>query len=156
MLSRCARATGGIYYQATRRTESEHLASLERQVGNYFVAAALRQGAGFGSWEGLFGYLAERTGEKRSRAISPAFRLNTCLSSAGHNQTDRAQAEDTSRRDVRTYSLWHARGELLNLRAVACAAEEPTWTPTPGSMTRWRQRAAALEGFMQTFALPAA
>lgn len=64
VLSRFARATGGIYYQATRRTETEQLANLSRIVGDHFQDAALRQGVGFPSWEGLFGYLADRGGEE--------------------------------------------------------------------------------------------
>ncbi len=62
VLSRFARAVGGVYYQATRRTEAEQLAGLSRVVGAHLGDAALRRGAGFDSWEDLFGYVAERAG----------------------------------------------------------------------------------------------
>lgn len=62
VLARFARAVGGIYYQATRRTEAEQLASLSRIIGEHFGDVALRQGVGFPTWEALFTYLAERTG----------------------------------------------------------------------------------------------
>lgn len=64
VLARFARAVGGLYYQATRRTEAEQLAGLSRIVGTHFDDVALRQGVGFPSWEALFGYLAGRDGTK--------------------------------------------------------------------------------------------
>jgi AAA+ ATPase superfamily predicted ATPase len=60
MLSRFAREVGGLYYQATRRTESEQLASLARIIGEHFSDPALQQGIAFPSWENLFRYLMER------------------------------------------------------------------------------------------------
>ncbi|HEX2081643.1 MAG TPA: ATP-binding protein [Longimicrobium sp.] len=60
MLSRFARQVGGIYYQATRRTEAEQLASLARIIGEHFADPALQQGVAFPSWENLFRYLRER------------------------------------------------------------------------------------------------
>ncbi len=60
VLSRFARACGGIYYQATRRTESEQLAGLSRVIGDHFGDAALQSGVAFPSWEALFGYLLSR------------------------------------------------------------------------------------------------
>ncbi len=62
VLSRFARAVGGVYYQATRRTEAEQLAGLSRVVGAHLGDAALRLGAGFASWEDLFEYVAGRAG----------------------------------------------------------------------------------------------
>jgi uncharacterized protein len=64
MLSRFAREVGGIYYQATRRTEAEQLASLARIIGEHFADPALQQGITFPSWENLFRYLVERVDGK--------------------------------------------------------------------------------------------
>lgn len=64
VLSRFARAVGGIYYQATRRTESEQLGHLTRIIGEHFDDAALRQGVSFPSWERLLAYVAERAGDQ--------------------------------------------------------------------------------------------
>ena len=52
-----AEAVGGIYYQATLRTEAEQLAALGQIVAERFDDAALRQTTGFTSWEALFDYL---------------------------------------------------------------------------------------------------
>jgi AAA+ ATPase superfamily predicted ATPase len=60
LLARFVREAGGLYYQATRRTEAEQLARLSRAVGGHFADAALQQGVGFPSWEALFGYITER------------------------------------------------------------------------------------------------
>ena len=45
LLSRFARATDGVHFQATRRTESEQLEGLSRVVGERFADAALVGGA---------------------------------------------------------------------------------------------------------------
>ena len=63
VLSRFARAVGGVYYQATRRTEAEQLAGLSRVVGAHLGDAALRRGSGFATWEDLFEFVAERAGD---------------------------------------------------------------------------------------------
>ena len=63
VLSRFARAVGGVYYQATRRTEAEQLAGLSRVVGEHLGNAALRRSAGFASWEDLFEFVAEHAGD---------------------------------------------------------------------------------------------
>jgi len=60
VLSRFAREAGGIYYQATRRTEAEQLGSLSRIIGEHFDDPALRYGIVFPSWEDLFGYVTKR------------------------------------------------------------------------------------------------
>lgn len=62
ILSRFSRAAGGLYYQATRRTEREQLRNLSRQVGEHFADDALRHGIAFPDWEELFGYLLRRAG----------------------------------------------------------------------------------------------
>lgn len=61
MLSRFAQQVGGVYYQATRRTESEQLASLNRAIGEHFGDAALTGGAVLPSWEALFEYVSAKT-----------------------------------------------------------------------------------------------
>ncbi|MGH7718012.1 MAG: ATP-binding protein [Gemmatimonadaceae bacterium] len=63
LLSRFARAVGGIYYQATRRTEAEQLAMLSRIAGEHFEDPALQQGVSFPNWEALFGYLTGHVGD---------------------------------------------------------------------------------------------
>lgn len=60
VLARFARQVGGLYYQATRRTEAEQLGHLSRVIGEHFDDAALRQGVPFPSWEALLAYLTER------------------------------------------------------------------------------------------------
>jgi AAA+ ATPase superfamily predicted ATPase len=62
LLARFARSVGGIYYQATRRTENEQLARLSSLVGEHFDDPALRHGGPFPDWEGLFRYVVERAG----------------------------------------------------------------------------------------------
>src|SRR5687767_3518049 len=60
LLSRFAREVGGIYYQATRRTEAEQLGGLSRIIGEHFNDPALRHGVAFPSWEEMFGYVTTR------------------------------------------------------------------------------------------------
>lgn len=60
LLTRFAERVGGIYYQATRRTEAEQLAGLTRIVGEYFADPALQRGIAFPGWEDLFGYLRDK------------------------------------------------------------------------------------------------
>lgn len=60
LLTRFAQQVGGIYFQATRRTEAEQLASLTRVIGEHFGDAALQHGITFPSWEDLFGYVTRR------------------------------------------------------------------------------------------------
>ncbi|MEN8151553.1 MAG: ATP-binding protein [Planctomycetota bacterium] len=60
VLSRLARAHGGVYFQATRRTGGEQLADLCRVIGGHFEDSALTQGATLPSWEALFSYLTGR------------------------------------------------------------------------------------------------
>lgn len=62
VLSRFAREAGGLYYQATRRTEGEQLAQLSRIAGDHFDDSALRQGVTFPTWEDLLRYVTERSG----------------------------------------------------------------------------------------------
>lgn len=64
LLTRFARAGGGIYYQATKRTENEQLLRLSTLVGEHFDDPALRHGGPFPDWEGLFRYVAERAGDE--------------------------------------------------------------------------------------------
>lgn len=62
LLSRFARDVGGLYYQATRRTEAEQLATLSRAIGERFEDSALQQGVALPDWESLLGYLAVKAG----------------------------------------------------------------------------------------------
>ncbi len=62
LLSRFARDAGGIYYQATRRTEHEQLLRLSAVVGDHFSDPALKRGIAFPDWESLFGYITDRAG----------------------------------------------------------------------------------------------
>ena len=57
VLARFARAVEGIYYQATRRTETEQLAALSLIIGRRFNDTALLRGVSFPTWEDLFAYL---------------------------------------------------------------------------------------------------
>ena len=60
VLTRFARAVGGIYYQATRRTEAEQLATLSSIIGRHFGDPALANGIGFPTWEALLTYVTTR------------------------------------------------------------------------------------------------
>lgn len=62
VLSRFAREVGGVYYQATRRTEAEQLAGLSHAIGTHLADPALTTGAQLPSWEALFEYLTTRMG----------------------------------------------------------------------------------------------
>jgi AAA+ ATPase superfamily predicted ATPase len=60
LLTRFAEQVGGIYYQATRRTEAEQLAGLTRIIGERFSDSALQRGISFPAWEDLFGYVTDQ------------------------------------------------------------------------------------------------
>jgi uncharacterized protein len=60
VLARFANAVRGIYYQATKRTETEQLAALSQIVGQKYLDAALTNGVSFPTWEALFTYLTQR------------------------------------------------------------------------------------------------
>jgi len=59
LLTRFTERVGGIYYQATRRTEAEQLAGLTRIIGQRFGDPALQRGIAFPTWEDLFGYVRD-------------------------------------------------------------------------------------------------
>jgi AAA+ ATPase superfamily predicted ATPase len=64
LLSHFVRSVDGVYYQATKKTEREQLATLTRIIGRHFDDPALQR-VSFDSWEDLFSYCVERTaGEK--------------------------------------------------------------------------------------------
>lgn len=73
LLSRFARDVEGLYYQATRRTEAEQLATLSGTLGERFDDAALRQGVTLPDWERLLGYLAERAAGDRMLVVLDEF-----------------------------------------------------------------------------------
>ena len=60
VLTRFSQSVGGIYYQATNRTETEQLAALSRIIGTHFDDAALLRGVALPDWESLFQYLTDR------------------------------------------------------------------------------------------------
>ena len=59
LLTRFARATGGAYYQATRKTEREQLLDVSRALGERFDDAALRRVA-LPGWDDVLEYVVER------------------------------------------------------------------------------------------------
>lgn len=59
-LSRYAAEQGGLYYQATRRSEGDQLGALTIAMAEYFDDDALRFGGPFPDWERLFAYLSAR------------------------------------------------------------------------------------------------
>jgi len=59
LLTRFARAAGGVYYQATRKTEREQLLDVSRVLGERFDDAVLRRVA-LPGWDDVFAYVAER------------------------------------------------------------------------------------------------
>jgi AAA+ ATPase superfamily predicted ATPase len=64
LLTRFSEQVGGIYYQATRRTEAEQLAGLTRIIGAHFGDPALQRGISFPAWEDLFGYVTDQADGK--------------------------------------------------------------------------------------------
>jgi AAA+ ATPase superfamily predicted ATPase len=73
MLARFARDVGGLYYQATRRTEADQLAGLSRALGERFQDTALLQGVALPDWERLLAYTAERAGGERCLLVLDEF-----------------------------------------------------------------------------------
>ena len=63
VLARLTREFGGIYYQATRRTETDQLAALSRQIGKRFDDV-LMHNVSFRMWEDMFGYLLRRASQE--------------------------------------------------------------------------------------------
>lgn len=63
LLGRFAREVEGIYYQATKRTESEQLLRLSSIVGAHFGDPALQRGVPFPDWESLFEYITDRAAD---------------------------------------------------------------------------------------------
>ncbi|MDT7858421.1 ATP-binding protein [Rubrivirga sp. S365] len=59
LLTRFARATGGLYVQATRKTEREQLLDVSRALGERFDDAALRR-VSLPDWEAVLDYVVER------------------------------------------------------------------------------------------------
>lgn len=57
-------AARGLYYQSTRRSESDQLAALTGIIAEHFDDPALRFGAPFPDWERLFGYLHARARDR--------------------------------------------------------------------------------------------
>ncbi len=60
VLARFAAAAKGLYFQATRRTDTEQLAALSKAVGRHFGDEALIAGATLPSWDALLAYLTRR------------------------------------------------------------------------------------------------
>jgi AAA+ ATPase superfamily predicted ATPase len=73
LLSHFAREVGGLYYQATRRTEAEQLTTLSAVIGDRFEEAALRRGVSLPDWERLLGYLADRADGERFLIVLDEF-----------------------------------------------------------------------------------
>ncbi len=69
LLAPFARSAGGLYYQATRRTESEQLVSLSRAAGEAFDDAALLESHGFRDWPAFFRYLERRIAGERAVVV---------------------------------------------------------------------------------------
>ena len=59
LLTRFVQAAGGLYYQATKKTEREQLQGLARALGERFDDAALRR-ATLPDWDALLEYVVER------------------------------------------------------------------------------------------------
>lgn len=60
LLGGFARAVGGLYYQATKRTENEQLARVSALAADHFDDPGLRHAGPFPDWEAFFRYLTER------------------------------------------------------------------------------------------------
>lgn len=73
VLARFAKAVGGIYYQATNRTETEQLAALSRIVGQHFQETLQLRGVPFPDWESLFHYLVDKADGDRCLLVLDEF-----------------------------------------------------------------------------------
>lgn len=60
VLGPLARATGGLYYQASKRTENEQLLNLSQAIGAAFNEVTLQRGVPFPNWEALLDDLTDR------------------------------------------------------------------------------------------------
>lgn len=60
VLGPLARAAGGLYYQASKRTENEQLLNLSQVIGSVFNDPTLQRGVPFPSWEALLDDLTDR------------------------------------------------------------------------------------------------
>lgn len=60
VLAPFAEATGGLYFQAGRRTESEQLAAVSRRAGEVLGDPALTEGSGFRDWASALRYFARK------------------------------------------------------------------------------------------------
>jgi AAA+ ATPase superfamily predicted ATPase len=65
VLAPFAEATGGLYYQATRRTEAEQLAAVSRRAGELLGDPALTEGRGFRDWPSALRYFARKAADRR-------------------------------------------------------------------------------------------
>lgn len=63
LLTRFVRAAGGLYYQATKKTEREQLRALSLALSARFDDAALRR-ATLPDWDALLEYVTEKAGEE--------------------------------------------------------------------------------------------
>ena len=73
LLSRFTRQVGGLYYQATRRTEAEQLVNLSRALGDRFSDRALLQGVALPDWERLLAYIADKADGERFLLVLDEF-----------------------------------------------------------------------------------
>lgn len=64
VLGPLARATGGLYYQASKRTENEQLLNLSQAIGSAFNDPALQRGVAFPNWEALLDDLTDRASQR--------------------------------------------------------------------------------------------
>lgn len=63
LLTRFAEEVGGVYYQATRKTEREQLTELSRTLARRFDDVALRHTV-LPTWEALLDYISEKAGNE--------------------------------------------------------------------------------------------
>lgn len=64
LLSSFSEAVNGVYFQATRRTETDQLYALSKVLGLRFSDQGLLHGATLPTWEAAFGYIAQKAGKQ--------------------------------------------------------------------------------------------
>ncbi len=72
LLTRFAEAVGGVYYQATKKTDREQLATLSRIVGRRFNDPLLER-VTFETWEDFFSYCVARAAGERFLLVLDEF-----------------------------------------------------------------------------------
>ena len=68
-----ARATNGLYYQSSKRTENERLLNRSQAIGSAFNDPALQRSVAFPNWEALLDDLIDRASRRQLLVVLDEF-----------------------------------------------------------------------------------